>query len=76
MNKLAKGSCVAVPRERAAGVLQADLVLEDADLDLRQRPERLHGLHDVAAGMDADEGLAGSVPAPIAARRGCRQVAG
>ena len=30
-----------VPRQRSARVLQADLLLEDADRGVRQRPERL-----------------------------------
>ena len=47
----------AVPLRRLAGVLQLDQVLEDADRRLRQRQERLHGLHEVAAGVDTDEGL-------------------
>src|SRR5690349_11439766 len=50
-----------VPRERAAQVLQADLFLEDADRRVRQRQERLHGLHEVAAGLDAAEGLGASL---------------
>ena len=47
----------AVPLRRLRGVLQLDQVLEDAGGRLRQRQERLHGLHAVATGVDADEGL-------------------
>ena len=47
----------AVPLRRLAGVFQLDQVLEDADRRLRQRQERLHGLHEMAAGVDTDEGL-------------------
>src|SRR5207248_8835499 len=53
-----EGLLRAVPRERAARVLQADLLLEDADRGVRQRPERLHGLHEVAAGLDAAQRVA------------------
>ena len=47
----------AVPLRRVAEVLQLDQVLEDAGGRVRQRQERLHGLHAVAASLDADEGL-------------------
>ena len=57
MDKLVQGLVRAVPRERAARVLQADPLLEDADRRLRQRPEGLHGLHEVAAGLDPAQGL-------------------
>ena len=57
MDKLVQGLVRAVPRERAARVLQADPLLEDADRRLRQRQEELHGLHEVAAGLDAAQGL-------------------
>src|ERR1700674_1013982 len=52
-----QGLVRAVPRQRSALVLQADPLLEDADRRLRQRQERLHGLHEVAAGLDPAEGL-------------------
>src|SRR4051812_17844668 len=55
--QVVQGLVRAVPRERAAQVLQAGVLLEDADRRLRQRPEELHGLHEVAAGLDAAEGL-------------------
>ncbi len=57
MDKLLQGLVRAVPRERAAQVLQADPLLEDADRRLRQRQEELHGLHEVAAGLDSAQGL-------------------
>ncbi len=44
MDKLSEGLVREVPRERAARLLQADLLLEDADRELRQRPERLRAL--------------------------------
>src|SRR5262249_32901523 len=56
-----------VPRRRSAVVLPADLLLEDADRRLRQRQEGLHGLHEVAAGLDRPQGLTGSL---AGARRG------
>ena len=73
MDKLVQGLVRAVPRERTAQVLQADPLLEDADRRLRQRPEGLHGLHEVAAGLDAAEGLSADRPeraAVSAARSG------
>src|SRR5439155_3688984 len=51
-----QGLVRAVPRERAGGVLQLDQVLEDTCCRLRQRPEELHGLQQVAAGLAAIEG--------------------
>ena len=52
-----EGLVRAVPRQRSAQVLQADPLLEDADRRLRQRQEGLHGLHEVAAGLDPAQGL-------------------
>ena len=57
MDKLSKGSCAQYHANAPLSVLQADLLLEDADRRLRQRPEELHGLHEVAAGLDAAQGL-------------------
>ena len=66
-----EGIVRAVPRQRSAQVLQADPLLEDADRRLRQRPEELHGLHEVAAGLDPAQGLghAGRSAPPISAAR-------
>ncbi len=58
MNTLAKGWVRGVSRERAPVVLQDHQVLEDTPVDVRQRTERLRGLHAVATGLDADHGLA------------------
>src|SRR4051794_18929379 len=55
-----------VPRGRAARLLQADPFLEDADRRLRQRKARLPGLHEVATGLDVDQGL---TPSRSGARR-------
>src|SRR5205807_2764675 len=52
-----EGLVRAVPRQRAREVLQLDQVLEDAGRRLRERQERLHGLHEVAAGLDTAQGL-------------------
>src|SRR5262249_35605528 len=52
-----EGLVRAVPRQRSAAVLQADPLLEDAHCRLRQRSEGLHGLHEVAAGLDTAQGL-------------------
>src|SRR5262249_59794201 len=62
-----QGLVRAVPRERDRLVLQEDLLLEDADRRLRERQEGLHGLHEVAAGLDSAERLSG--PATRARRR-------
>ena len=57
MDKLSKGSRGAVPL-RAGVVLQLDQVLEDAGRRTAARQkERLHGLHAVAAGLDAAKGV-------------------
>src|SRR3979411_1989679 len=63
-----EGLLRAVPRQRSGCVLQADLLLEDADRRVRQRVERLHGLHEVAAGLDTAEGL--SFPRKVRRRLG------
>jgi spermidine/putrescine-binding protein len=52
MDKLSKGSCAQYHANALVGVLQVDQVLEDADRQLRQRQEQLHGLHEVAASLD------------------------
>ena len=52
MDKISKGSCAKYHADAPLVVLQEDLLLEDADRRLRQRQEGLHGLHEVAAGLD------------------------
>ena len=47
-----EGQLHQVAPERAGGVLQLDQVLEDARRELRQRQDELHGLHEVAGGLD------------------------
>ena len=71
MDKISEGLVREVPRGRAALVLPADPLLEDADRRLRQRQEGLHGLHEVAAGLDRAQGLSGPVcqSAPPGRRR-------
>ena len=64
MDKLSKGSAAQYHCGASRGVLQLDQVLEDAGRRLRQRQEGLHGLHAVAAGLDAAEGLSGAAAGP------------
>ncbi len=53
-----EGRLRAVPRQRAGVLLQQHQVLENAHRRLRQRQERLHGLHGLAAEMDPNQGVA------------------
>ena len=70
MNKLSKGSCAKYHANAPAAYFKKIYFWKTPISTCRQRPEQLRPLHDVAAGMDTAEGLAGHVPTPAAAGRG------
>src|ERR1051326_439378 len=57
----------AVSLRRVGGVLQLDQVLEDPGREVRQRPEQLRRLHEVATGLDTAQGLSPSRPVRLRA---------